>query len=93
MRALFLILILIVVAAIVAVGSGFLHIEQTRNAEAPAIEATDGKIKARKGTTPAFEVQTGSVDVGVKSKEVEVAVPTLSVDSPADDKDKAAPAQ
>jgi flagellar basal body-associated protein FliL len=77
MRAIFLILIVAVVALIAAVATGFLDISQTREAKAPAIEAGSGTIRAQAGQTPAFEVQTGSVEVGMR--EANVAVPKLEV--------------
>lgn len=77
MRAIFLILILVVVALIAAVSTGFLDISQTREARAPNLEAGDGTIRAQGGQSPAFEVQTGSVEVG--TRDANVAVPKIEV--------------
>ena len=77
MRAILLILILGVVALIAAIASGYLDISQTRGARAPAVEASDGTIRASGGQSPAFEVQTGTVAVG--SREANVDVPKIEV--------------
>lgn len=77
MRAILLILILAVVALLAAFATGFLDIAQTREARAPEIEAGDGAIRAQGGQPPAFEVQTGSVEVG--TREANVAVPKIEV--------------
>jgi hypothetical protein len=77
MRAILLILILAVVALIAAFATGIVDISQTREARAPSIEASDGAIRAQGGQSPAFEVQTGSVEVG--TREANVAVPKVEV--------------
>ena len=77
MRAILLVLILVVVALIAAIGSGFLDVSQTRGARAPTVAASDGAIRAQGGQSPAFEVQTGSVEVG--TREANVAVPKIEV--------------
>lgn len=77
MRAILLILILAVVALIAAFATGFVDISQTREARAPNLEASDGAIRAQGGQSPAFEVQTGSVEVG--TREANVAVPKVEV--------------
>jgi hypothetical protein len=77
MRATLLILIIAVIALIAAISSGYLDISQTREAKAPSIEARDGAIRATGGQSPAFEVQTGSVQVG--TREASVAVPKVEV--------------
>jgi hypothetical protein len=77
MRAILLILILGVVALIAAIATGYLDINQTRGARAPAVEAGGGTIRATGGQSPAFEVQTGSVEVG--SREANVDVPRVEV--------------
>ena len=78
MRAIFLILIVAVVALIVAIQTGFLDISQTRGARAPSVTADANGVTATAGQTPEFDVQTGSVGVG--SREANVAVPTLKVE-------------
>ena len=77
MRAILLILIVAVVGLIAAVATGFLDISQTREARAPRVEAADGAIRTTSGQPPAFEVQTGSVEVG--TREANVAVPKVEV--------------
>ena len=77
MRAILLILILAVVAVIAAVATGLLDISQTREARAPSLESSNGAIRAEGGQSPAFEVQTGSVEVG--TREANVAVPKVEV--------------
>ena len=77
MRAILLVFILAVVALIAAVATGFVDISQTREARVPNIEASDGAIRAEGGQSPAFEVQTGSVEVG--RGETNVAVPKVEV--------------
>jgi hypothetical protein len=81
MRALLLILILIVLALIAAVATGFVDISQIRGAKAPQISATHNGVQAKGGQTPAFDVQTGSVEIGTKN--ATVTVPALEVKRPA----------
>ena len=76
MRAVFLIIIVAVVALIAAVLTGMIETRLTRPAEAPGITAADGKIIARPGQTPAFDVQTGSIGVGTDKT---VAVPKVEI--------------
>ena len=80
MRALVFILIIIVIAVIAALATGFLDINQIRGARAPQVSATSNGVTARGGQTPAFDVQTGSVKVG--SKQATVQVPTVQVQRP-----------
>jgi hypothetical protein len=77
MRAILLISILAVVALIAAIATGLVDISQTRDARAPSLEASNGAIRAEGGQPPAFEVQTGSVEVG--TREANVAVPKVEV--------------
>ncbi len=63
MRGVILILILLVVAAIAAIGTGFINIDQTRGAEVPAVSVTDNGVVARGGQAPAFDVSTGKVEL------------------------------
>jgi hypothetical protein len=74
------VLIIIVVAAIVAVATGFVDINQIRGAKAPQLSTTGNGVTAAGGQTPAFDVETGSVRVG--SKETTVRVPDLQVQPP-----------
>lgn len=94
MRAVLLILILAVVAVILAVASGFIDITQTRQAQAPQVSATTDGITATGGQSPAFQVETGSVQVGtgtanvtaptvkIEGRETQVAVPKVTVNPP-----------
>ena len=77
MRAVLLILILVVVAALVAIGTGFLNVNQTRSAEVPNVTTTREGIAAKGGQTPAFEVQTGQVAVG--SRDATIKLPAIEV--------------
>jgi len=82
MRAILFILILVVVAALIAVATGFVDISQIRGAKAPEVEATGSGITARGGQAPAFDVETGSVAVG--TTRANVVVPTVKVVPPAE---------
>ena len=88
MRALIFILILAVVALIFAFATGLLDISQTREAKAPQVSATTNGVTARGGQTPAFDVETGSVSLGTKPKQVQV--PTVKVNRPPDSNEAAA---
>jgi hypothetical protein len=78
MRAIFLILIVAVVALIVAIQTGLVNISQTRDARPPTVSANATGVTTTAGQTPEFDVQTGSVGVG--SREANVALPTLKVE-------------
>ena len=97
MRAVLLILILAIVAAIVAVATGFVDISQTREAQAPHITATGNGVQAQGGQAPAFQVETGSVEVGTGTANVDtprvkfepkpsqVPVPKVTIKRPGSD--------
>jgi hypothetical protein len=80
MRALVLILIVAVAALLIAVGTGFLNVKQTRSATAPEVSATRNGVTAKGGQPPAFDVETGSVKVG--TKQTTVRVPAVVVEKP-----------
>jgi hypothetical protein len=80
MRTVILILIVIILAFIAAIATGFLNINQIRGAQAPEVSTTQNGIVTKGGQAPAFDVQTGSVTVG--SKETTVKVPALEVQKP-----------
>ena len=80
MRAILFILIIAVIVILVAVGTRFLNINQTRPAQAPQISTTHNGIVAKGGQAPAFDVETGSVKVG--TKDATVKVPVLKVQEP-----------
>lgn len=83
MRGIILILIVIVVALIAAVASGFLNINQIRGAQAPVVSATHNGVVAKGGQTPAFDVQTGSVEIGTRNATVKL--PEVQVKPPANE--------
>ena len=80
MRAILFILILVVVAVLIAIGSGLVDINQTRPAQVPDVDAGRGGVSAAGGQTPAFDIETGSVAVG--TTRANVVVPTVQVRSP-----------
>jgi hypothetical protein len=71
------ILILVVVAVLIAVGTGLVDINQTRPAAVPDVDTTSGGVTASGGQTPAFDIETGSVAVGTTQRNV--AVPTVEI--------------
>jgi hypothetical protein len=83
MRAVILVLILAVVAAIVLVATGLININQTRPAAAPSVSVNSNGVTATGGQTPAFDVETGTVSVGTNQANVTVPVPSVRV-NPAD---------
>ena len=80
MRAVLFILIIAVLALIAAVASGFVDINQIRGAKAPAVSATHNGVQAKGGQAPAFDVQTGSVEIGTRN--ANMTVPELRVVPP-----------
>ena len=78
MRAVLLILIIIVLAVIAGVATGFVDINQTRGAKAPEVAVARNGVTAKGGQAPAFEVETGSVKVG--TGEANVAVPKITLE-------------
>lgn len=89
MRALFLTLIIVVFALILAVATGFLHLNQTQEAKSPTIGLSNSGVTTTGGQAPSFQVETGSVSVGSERKDVTlpkvaVPVPTIKVNRPTD---------
>ena len=80
MRAIIFILIIIVLAIIAALATGFLDINQIRGAKVPQVAATRNGITAKGGQPPAFDVETGSVSIGTKNTTVKV--PALVIHKP-----------
>lgn len=80
MRAILFILILAVVVLLIAIGTGFLDISQTRQAQAPDVSVNEGGVAASGGQTPSFDVETGSVAVG--TTRANVMIPTVKVVPP-----------
>jgi hypothetical protein len=72
MRAVLLILILVIIALVAAIATGFIDINQIRGAKAPQISATGNGVTAKGGQSPKFDVETGSVEVGSRSATVKV---------------------
>ena len=81
MRAVLFILILAVVLIIGALATGFVKLNQIRDAQPPKVAATRNGVTAKGGQAPAFDVQTGSVKVGTSATTVKV--PSLVVQKPA----------
>ena len=81
MRAVLIVLILAVLVVIAGIVSGFIDITQIRGAQAPEVSATHNGVVAKGGQTPAFDVQTGSVEVGTRNTTVQV--PDVRVVPPA----------
>lgn len=84
MRTVILVLILVVVALIAAIQTGFLDIRQTRGAEAPEISANQAGVTAAGGQAPAFDVETGKVAIGRRDQNVTVQVPTIEIERPSE---------
>jgi hypothetical protein len=80
MRAVLFVLIVIVLAVIAGISTGFLNIDQIRGARAPEVAATSNGLTAKGGQAPAFDVETGSVKLG--TRQAVVKVPTLVVQKP-----------
>ena len=87
MRAVILILILVVVAAIALIATGLIDINQIRGARAPDVDVSSNGVTASGGQAPAFDVETGTVSVG--TRDANVKVPSLTVNPARND---AAPA-
>jgi len=85
MRPILLILVLVVIAFIIAIATGFLHISQTRTAAAPDVSVNRAGVSASGGRAPAFDVETGSVSIGTRQQQVKV--PSVQVSPPANQQD------
>jgi hypothetical protein len=90
MRVILFLLIVLVVALLIAVGTGLIGVTQTRTAQAPNVSVNTNGVAARGGQSPAFDIETGSVAVG--TKDANVTVPTVKVVPPAGEANQAAPA-
>ena len=77
MRAILFILILAIVAVIAALGTGLVDIDMTRGAKAPDVDASGNGVTASGGQTPAFDVETGSVQVG--TSQTNVTLPSVQI--------------
>jgi hypothetical protein len=83
MRAVILVLILVVVAAIILIATGLIDINQIRGARAPDVDVSSNGVTASGGQAPAFDVETGTVSVG--TRDANVKVPSLSVNPAGND--------
>jgi len=81
MRALLFILILVVLVILAGLFTGLININQIRGAKAPAVSASRNGVVTKGGQAPAFDVETGSVQVG--TRETTVKVPAVKVVRPA----------
>jgi hypothetical protein len=81
MRAVLFIVIIAVLVILAALATGFLDINQVRGAKVPAVSATRNGVTAKGGQAPAFEVETGSVQVGTRDRTLKV--PDVRVNPPA----------
>lgn len=74
MRVILFILILAVAGLLLAIGTGFVRIPLTRPAESPKVSINGNGVSVKGGQTPAFDIETGSVAVGTKTRKVSVPV-------------------
>jgi hypothetical protein len=81
MRTVILVLIIVLIAILAGVATGFIDINQIRGAKAPQVSATHNGVVAKGGQAPAFDIETGSVQVGTRNATVKV--PELKVVPPA----------
>lgn len=72
MRAVILVLILLVVAAIALVATGFVNVNQTQPAEAPAVQVGSDGVVVQGGQQPKFQVETGRIEVGSGQRTIPV---------------------
>lgn len=77
MRAVILLLILLVVGAIALVATGFVNVNQTQPAKAPAVAVGKEGVVVQGGQKPKFEVETGRIEVG--SGKATIPVPEIRV--------------
>ncbi|MBV9527095.1 hypothetical protein [Sphingomonas sp.] len=72
MRAVIFVIIIAVLVVLAALATGFLHVNQVRPAQTPQVTATRHGVTAKGGQAPAFDVETGSVQVGTRSATLKV---------------------
>jgi hypothetical protein len=80
MRAIIIVLILIVIILLAGVATGYIDVNQIRGAKAPQVSATSNGVVAKGGQAPAFDIETGSVQVGTHNATIKV--PELKVVPP-----------
>ena len=72
MRAVILVLIIVVLVLLAGVATGYIDINQIRGAKAPEVSTTSNGIQAKGGQAPAFDIETGSVQVGTRNATVKL---------------------
>ena len=77
MRAIILVLILLVVGAIALVATGFVNVNQTQQAEVPAVAVGSDGVLVKGGQEPKFKVETGKIEVG--TGQATIPVPEIRV--------------
>jgi hypothetical protein len=65
MRGLLAVIAIIVLLLIIAVATGFLNLNQTKEARLPEVQVQGGQA-------PAFDANVGAVDVGTKNETIKV---------------------
>ena len=73
MRAIVVLLIIVVLAAIAAIALGYINVSQTKQAALPSVSVQGGQA-------PAFNVETANVSVGTENHVVQT--PTVDVRKP-----------
>jgi hypothetical protein len=79
MRAVLFVLIVVILAVIAGVATGFVDINQIRGAKAPQVSVSHNGVTAQGGQAPAFDVETGSVKVG--TGEANVTMPKIRLEN------------
>ena len=79
MRAVLFVLIVLILAVIAGVATGFVDINQIRGAKAPQVSVSHNGVTAQGGQAPAFDVETGSVKVG--TGEANVTMPKITLEN------------
>ena len=80
MRAVILVLVIVILAVIAGIATGYIDINQIRGGKAPQVSTTQNGVTAKGGQAPSFEVETGSVKVGTGEANVTVPKVTLERD-------------
>jgi len=73
-------LIAIAVASVATLALAACDVRQTEQGEMPDVD-----VDVKRGKLPKYDVDAGDIDVGTKKEKVEVTVPTVDVDTPAED--------
>ncbi|MGK0189210.1 MAG: hypothetical protein ACI9R3_005027 [Verrucomicrobiales bacterium] len=67
-------------AAVAAISLSSCEVKQTEEGALPDVD-----VDVKGGNLPKYDVDAGDIDVGTKTKTIEVEVPTVDFDSPAED--------